>query len=107
MYCGQEGSACHHLGGKGREETEGVTGYAWGRGRQFAELGVNSNPFASKKFIGGRLDLGIAGHVCLGLGRNNMIGGNSRADCHFDLQETYATLLLDGNPILEDGTLKI
>jgi leucyl aminopeptidase (aminopeptidase T) len=76
-------------------------------GRQFAELGVNSNPFAPKKFIGGRLDLAIAGHVHLGLGRNDMIGGKSKAECHFDLQMTWATLLLDGKPILEDGNLKI
>jgi leucyl aminopeptidase (aminopeptidase T) len=76
-------------------------------GRRFAELGVNSNPFAPKKFIGGRLDLAIAGHVHLGLGRNDMIGGNLKAECHFDLQVTWATLLLDGNAILKDGDLKI
>lgn len=75
--------------------------------RQFAELGVNSNPFAPKKFIGGRLDMAIAGHVHLGLGRNDMIGGNSRGENHLDLLVTWATLLLDGNPILEDGNLKI
>lgn len=76
-------------------------------GRRFAELGVNSNHLAPKKFIGGRLDLAIAGHVHLGLGRNDMIGGNLRAECHFDLQVTWATLLLDGNAILKDGNLNI
>jgi leucyl aminopeptidase (aminopeptidase T) len=75
--------------------------------RQFAELGVNSNPLAPRKFTGGRLDMAIAGHVHLGLGRNDMIGGNSRGENHLDVQVTWATLLLDGNPILEDGNLKI
>ena len=31
--------------------------------RSFAELGVNSNPYAPKKFIGGRLDMAIAGRL--------------------------------------------
>jgi len=75
--------------------------------RSFAELGVNSNPYAPKKFIGGRLDMAIAGHVHLGLGRNDMIGGKSKGENHLDVQVTWATLLLDGNPILEDGSLKI
>jgi len=94
-------------GGKDGKKLKSLLDTLGEAGRQFAELGVNSNPFAPKKFIGGRLDLAIAGHVHIGLGRNDMIGGNSRAECHFDLQVTWATLLLDGNPILEDGTLKI
>jgi leucyl aminopeptidase (aminopeptidase T) len=76
-------------------------------GRQLAELGVNSNHLIDNKFIGGRLDLAIAGNVHLGFGRNDMIGGNSKVECHFDLGLCYATLLLDGKPILQDGKLKI
>ncbi len=94
-------------GGKDGRKLKSLLDTLGEAGRQFAELGVNSNPFAPKKFIGGRLDLAIAGHVHLGLGRNDMIGGNSKAECHFDLQMTWATLLLDGKPILEDGNLKI
>jgi len=75
--------------------------------RTFAELGVNSNPFAPKKFVGGRLDMAIGGHVHLGLGRNDMIGGNSKGENHLDVEVMWATLLLDGSPILEDGTFKI
>ena len=51
--------------------------------------------------------MAIAGHVHLGLGRNDMIGGKSKGENHLDVQVTWATLLLDGNPILEDGSLKI
>ena len=94
-------------GGKDGKKLKGLLDTLGEAGRQFAELGVNSNHLIPNKFIGGRLDLGIAGHVHLGLGRNDMIGGNSKAECHFDLQVTWATLLLDGNPILKDGNLKI
>jgi 2,5-dihydroxypyridine 5,6-dioxygenase len=94
-------------GGKDGKKLKSLLDILGEEGRRFAELGVNSNPFAPKKFVGGRLDLAIAGHVHIGLGRNEMIGGNLKANCHFDLQMTWATLLLDGKPILEDGNLKI
>jgi leucyl aminopeptidase (aminopeptidase T) len=76
---------------------------AWG----FAELGVNSNHKVSKRLTGTKKDDSIAGHVHIGLGRNDHIGGNSRGDTHLDLLITWATLFLDGNLILEDGNLKI
>jgi leucyl aminopeptidase (aminopeptidase T) len=94
-------------GGKDGKKLKSLLDTLGEEGRKFAELGVNSNPFAPKKFVGGRLDLAIAGHVHLGLGRNEMIGGNLKANCHFDLQMTWATLLLDGKPILENGILKL
>jgi leucyl aminopeptidase (aminopeptidase T) len=75
--------------------------------RTFAELGVNSNHKIPKRLTGTRLDDAIFGHVHLGLGRNDHIGGKTRADTHLDLLVTWATLRLDGNAILEDGDLKI
>jgi len=75
--------------------------------RTFAELGVNSNHKVSKRLTGTHADKAIAGHVHLGLGRNDHIGGNSKGETHLDVLVTRATLLLDGNAILEDGSLKI
>ncbi len=75
--------------------------------RNFGELGVNSNHKVPKKLVGTRSDNWIAGHVHLGLGRNDHIGGKTKAEMHLDVLVTYATLLLDGNPILQDGNLKI
>ena len=75
--------------------------------RTFAELGVNSNHKIPRRFLGTRTDNAIAGHVHIGLGRNDHIGGKSTADAHLDLLMKWATLLLDGKPILEDGVLRI
>jgi leucyl aminopeptidase (aminopeptidase T) len=75
--------------------------------RTFAELGVNSNHKVSKKLTGTKFDDAIAGHAHIGIGRNDHIGGASRGDTHLDLLVTWATLLLDGNSILEDGNLTI
>lgn len=75
--------------------------------RTFAELGVNSNHKIPKRLTGTRIDNAIAGHVHFGLGRNDHIGGNSRAETHLDFLVPWATLYLDGNTILEDGNLKI
>jgi 2,5-dihydroxypyridine 5,6-dioxygenase len=75
--------------------------------RVFAELGVNSNHRIPKRLTGTRIDDAIAGHVHLGLGKNEHIGGNSRVETHLDVLVTFATLLLDENAILENGNLKI
>ena len=75
--------------------------------RTFAELGINSNHKIPKKLTGTRTDNAIAGHVHIGLGRNDHIGGLSKAKTHLDVLVTWATLLLDGNSIIEDGKLKI
>lgn len=73
----------------------------------FAELGVNSNHRMAKRLTGTRTDNAIAGHVHLGLGRNDHIGGKTKGKAHLDVLVTRATLLLDGNPILEGGNIKI
>jgi len=75
--------------------------------RNFAELGVNSNHKMPKKLVGRRTDNAIAGHVHLGLGRNDHIGGNLRGDPHLDVMVTNATLLLDGVPIIKDGAVRM
>jgi leucyl aminopeptidase (aminopeptidase T) len=75
--------------------------------RSFAELGVNSNHKMPKQLRGKRTDNAIAGHVHLGLGRNDHIGGKLRGEVHLDVEVTWVTLLLDGTPILDNGNLKI
>jgi leucyl aminopeptidase (aminopeptidase T) len=75
--------------------------------RTFAELGVNSNHKIPKRLTGTRLDDAIAGHIHFGLGRNDHIGGESRAQNHLDFLVPWATLRLDGETVLEDGNLKI
>ncbi len=73
----------------------------------FAELGVNSNHRMAKQLTGTRTDNAIAGHVHLGLGRNDHIGGKTKGKAHLDVSVTWATLLLDGKSILEEGNIKI
>jgi leucyl aminopeptidase (aminopeptidase T) len=75
--------------------------------RSFAELGVNSNHKIPKKLWGRRTDNGIAGHVHLGLGRNDHIGGTLKGNPHLDVLVTFATLDLDGVPIVKDGVVLI
>ncbi|MFH1335326.1 MAG: aminopeptidase [Candidatus Zixiibacteriota bacterium] len=75
--------------------------------RTLAELGVNSNQRIPKRLTGTRLDMAVAGHIHLGLGRNDHIGGKSRGETHLDLLVTWATLLLDEKPILKDGNFNI
>jgi len=75
--------------------------------RTFAELGINSNFMVPKKLRGSRLDMAIGGHAHLGLGRNDHIGGKSKAENHLDLMMTTVTLILDGKTVLEEGVLKI
>jgi leucyl aminopeptidase (aminopeptidase T) len=94
-------------GGKDGRRLQSLLDSVEEEARTFAELGVNSNHKVSKKLIGTKFDDTIAGHIHFGLGRNDHIGGNSRGNTHLDLLVTWATLLLDGKPILEDGNLKI
>ena len=93
--------------GKDGERLENLLNTLEEEARNFAELGVNSNHKIPRKFIGTRVDNSIAGHVHIGLGRNDHIGGKSNAEAHLDLMTCRATLLLDGIPVLENGHLKI
>jgi leucyl aminopeptidase (aminopeptidase T) len=75
--------------------------------KTFAELGVNSNFMVPKKLRGSRLDMSVGGHIHCGLGRNDHIGGKSVAETHLDFLVTWATLVLDGETIIQEGVLKI
>jgi 2,5-dihydroxypyridine 5,6-dioxygenase len=77
------------------------------KAKTIAELGVNSNHKIPKTLIGTRMDDAVAGHIHIGLGRNDHIGGKTSTEAHLDLLMKWATLLLDGKPILENGVLKI
>jgi len=94
-------------GGKDARRLESLLNTLEEEAKTFAELGVNSNHKLPKRLVGTRADNAIAGHVHIGLGRNDHIGGKSVAETHLDLLLTWATLLLDGKPILENGNLKI
>jgi leucyl aminopeptidase (aminopeptidase T) len=103
----EKGRIVRISGGKDAMRLERLLDISEDVARTFAELGVNSNTKVSKKLVGTRTDNGIAGHVHLGLGRNDHIGGKSKGEAHLDVLVTHATLLLDDNPILEDGNLKL
>jgi leucyl aminopeptidase (aminopeptidase T) len=75
--------------------------------RTFAELGVNSNHKIPKTLTGTRIDDAVAGHIHFGMGRNDHIGGESRAKSHLDFLIPWATLRLDKDLILEEGNLTI
>jgi leucyl aminopeptidase (aminopeptidase T) len=94
-------------GGKDGRKLEGILKTLEDQARTFSELGINSNFMVPKKLWGSRMDMAVGGHVHIALGRNDHIGGNSRAETHLDLLVTYATLRLDGDTILEDGILKM
>ena len=103
----EKGRIKYISGGKDARRLEILLDNLGKEARIFAELGVNSNHKVPKRLIGARTDLAIAGHIHIGLGRNDHIGGKSRGDAHLDLLVTEATVFLDGDPILEDGKLKI
>ncbi len=94
-------------GGKDGRRLENLLNTLEDEAKIFSELGVNSNHKIPKKLVGTRIDDAVAGHVHIGLGRNDHIGGKSTAATHLDLLLTSATLHLDGKPILENGNLRI
>ena len=68
---------------------------------------VCSDFFVPKKIRGSRLDMAIGGHIHVGFGRNDHIGGETKANNHLDLMMTMATLILDGKTVIEEGVLKL
>jgi leucyl aminopeptidase (aminopeptidase T) len=103
----EKGRIVNISGGKDAKRLERLLNTLEEEAKTFAELAVNSNHKVPKILTGTRTDNSIAGHVHIGLGRNDHIGGKSKAETHLDLLLTWATLHLDGNPILENGNLKI
>ena len=70
--------------------------------RTVAELAVGTNPGCTE-FTGGVInDHGVYGSIHVGLGTSSNIGGETRTPLHFDVTMTDATLLLDGEPVVED-----
>jgi leucyl aminopeptidase (aminopeptidase T) len=94
-------------GGKDARKLENLLRTLEEQARTFSELGINSNFMIPKKLWGSRMDMAVGGHVHIALGRNDHIGGASKADSHLDLLVTYATLRLDADLILQDGILKL
>ena len=69
-----------------------------------AELGVGMNPCCS--FMGFMLeDEGVEGSVHIGIGTSITLGGTVKAACHYDLIMTGATLVADGQMLIENGRL--
>ena len=70
------------------------------------ELGVGLNPKA--KLCGLMLeDEGAFGSVHIALGSNADFGGKTKAARHIDLIISKATLILDGQTVLQNGELSI
>lgn len=71
-----------------------------------AELGIGMNPHC--RLTGNMLeDEGIAGAVHIGTGTSITLGGRVKAACHYDFLMSGATVLVDGEPLLEDGALRL
>ena len=94
-------------GGRDARRLEGLLASLEDQARILCELGVNSNFMVPKKLRGSRLDMAVGGHIHMGFGRNDHIGGALKAESHLDLLVTWATLLLDGETILENGMLRL
>jgi leucyl aminopeptidase (aminopeptidase T) len=94
-------------GGRDARKLEVLLDTLEDQAKTLSELGVNSNFMIPKKLRGSRMDMAVGGHVHIGLGRNDHIGGNSFTDTHLDLLTTWVTLRLDGDIIIDEGVLKI
>jgi len=71
-----------------------------------AELGVGLNP--ESRMSGIMLDdEGVLGSVHIGIGSNITLGGNIKGAIHYDLLMRGASIELDGETVLEEGTWKI
>jgi len=74
------------------------------KGRNLAEIGIGTNPFA--KLNGIILeDEKVLGTAHIGIGNNISFGGSVAIPCHFDGIMLNPTLSIDGNIILENGKL--
>ena len=62
------------------------------------------NPCCS--FMGFMLeDEGVEGSVHIGIGTSITLGGTVKAACHYDLFMSGATLVADGQTLIEQGRL--
>ncbi|GAA0679841.1 leucyl aminopeptidase [Clostridium cadaveris] len=70
-----------------------------------AEMGVGLNPCC--KFVGFMLeDEGVYGSVHIGIGTSITLGGTVKASCHYDLIMRDATIVADGELLMESGKVK-
>lgn len=70
-----------------------------------AEMGVGLNPCC--KFVGFMLeDEGVYGSVHIGIGTSITLGGNVKAACHYDLIMKDATIVADGELLMEKGKVQ-
>ena len=93
--------------GKDAERLKGFLNFSENGARTLAELGINSNQRIPRNLTGTRIDMAIAGHVHLGLGRKDYIGGNAGGLTHLDLLVREATLFLNEEMVLKDGKVYI
>lgn len=70
-----------------------------------AEMGVGLNPCC--KFVGFMLeDEGVYGSVHIGIGTSITLGGKVKAACHYDLIMKDATIVADGELLMERGKVQ-
>jgi 2,5-dihydroxypyridine 5,6-dioxygenase len=69
-----------------------------------AELGIGMNPHC--RLIGVMLeDEGVANTCHIGVGTSNTLGGTVKAKCHYDFIMHNPTIVVDGQVLMDDGTL--
>jgi len=97
-------------GRRGRELREllspGTAGEPYASRRNLAELGIGTNPKATRTDITLEAEK-IMGTVHLAIGDGSHMGGKVVADLHEDLVIPRATLLLDGKKLMDDGKLMV
>lgn len=74
--------------------------------RTIAELGIGTNPCAR---LQGNIitDEKAAGTIHVALGRNDFLGGATLAPIHIDAVVGEPTVLVDGEPLIEDGVFVV
>ena len=72
-----------------------------------AELGIGTSHIIPWAMQGTRRDAARIGTAHIGIGRNNDIGGTTWSHIHLDSLMGQATVELDGQHVLRDGTLLI
>lgn len=90
---------------EGGGELESLFARHSGEPRRVSHIGIGLNPYLNQ-FIGWTLvDEHVHGALFLALGENRYMGGENESSLNIDFALPNATLLADGQTILEQGTL--
>jgi hypothetical protein len=73
----------------------------------FSELGIGLNPAISSLTGNSLFDEKAYGTIHVAIGNNTSFGHHIRSEIHADLVTWHPSLLLNGRPVMERGTLRI